>query len=89
MKLPKKLTAVLLFNDNLKTTALAKNLEYKSKTKHIEMKWHWIREIYQQKMIELPYIATKKNLANGFTKLLKPEKFYVFNNNIVGEPPAE
>ena len=46
LKLPKKPTAVFLFNDNLRAVALAKNLEYRSKTKHIEVKWHWIREIY-------------------------------------------
>ena len=40
-------------------------------------------------MIELPYIATKENLADGFTKLLGPEKFHVFSNSIVGEPPTE
>ena len=85
LKLPKKLTAVPLFNDNLKAAALAKNPEYRFRTKHIGMKWHWIKEIYQQGVIELFYIATKENLADGLMKPLKPKKFYVFNNSIVGE----
>ena len=46
LKLPKKLTAVLLFNDNLRAAALAKNPEYRSRTKHIEVRGHWIREVY-------------------------------------------
>ena len=89
LKLPGKPTAVPLFNDNLGAAALAKNPEYRSRTKHIEVRWHWIREVYQQGVIELPYIATKENLADGLTKPLGPEKFYVFSNSIVGEPPTE
>ena len=88
LRLPGKLTTVPLFNDNMGAAALAKNPEYRSRTKHIEVRWHWIREVYQQGWIELPYIATKENLADGFTKPLGSEKFYAFSNSIVGEPPT-
>ena len=40
LKLLKKLTKIFLFNNNLGTIALVKNLEYKSKTNHMEVKWH-------------------------------------------------
>ena len=40
-------------------------------------------------MIELPYMTTKKNLTNGFTKFLKPKKFYTFKNSLVNELPTE
>ena len=68
---------------------MAKNLEYKFKTKHIKIKRHWIKKIYQQRMIELLYMTTRKNLVNGFMKLLEPEKFYAFRNSFVGELPTE
>ena len=89
LKLPGKLTAIPLFNDNLGAAALAKNPEYKSRTKHMEIRWHWIKEVYQQGMIELPYITTGENLADGLTKPLGPRKFDTFNKSIVGEPPTE
>ena len=88
LKLPGKLTAIPLFNDNLGAAALAKNPEYKSRTKHMEIRWHWIKEVYQQKVIELPYIATGENLADDLTKPLKPKKFDAFGKSIIGEPPA-
>ena len=69
--------------------ALAKNLEYRSRTKHIEVRWHWIREVYQQGVIKLPYVVTGENLADGLTKPLGPGKFYAFSDSIVGEPPTE
>ena len=89
LKLPGKLTKIPLFNDNMGAAALAKNPEYRSRTKHIEVRWHWIREVYQQGVIELPYTATGENLADGFTKPLGSEKFRVFSGSIVGEPPTE
>ena len=55
----------------------------------MEVRWHWIREIYQQGVIELPYIATKENLADGLTKPLGPEKLYGFRDSIVSESPTE
>ena len=58
LKLPGRLTKVPLFNDNLGAAALAKNPEYRSRTKHMKVRWHWIGEVYQQGVIELPYIAT-------------------------------
>ena len=85
MKLLKKFIVVFLFKNNLKAVTLAKNYEYRFKIKSIEMKWHWIKKTYQQKMIEILYIVTKKNLTNGFTKFLELKKFYVFSNNIVGK----
>ena len=74
LKLLGKLTAVLLFNDNLGAAALAKNLEYRFRTKHIEVRWHWIREVYQQGVIEFFYIVMKENLADGLTKFLGLKK---------------
>ena len=46
LKLLKKLTKIFLFNDNLGVIVLIKNFEYKSKTKHMEIKWHWIKKTY-------------------------------------------
>ena len=89
LKLLGKFTAILLFNDNLGAAALAKNPEYRSKTKHMEVKWHWIKEVYQQGVIEFPYIAIGENLADGLTKLLGPRKFDTFSKSIVGEPLTE
>ena len=83
------LNKIPLFNDNLGAAALAKNPEHRGRTKHIEVRWHWIREVYQQGVIELPYIATGENLADGLTKPLGHGKFDVFSSSIVGEPPRE
>ena len=89
LKLLGKLAAVFLFNDNMGAAVLAKNPEYRSRIKHIEVRWHWIREIYKQGMIGLPYVTAMENLVDGFTKPLGLEKFHAFSNSIVGEPPTE
>ena len=55
----------------------------------MEVRWHWIREVYQQGVIELTYIATGENLADGLTKPLGSGKFDVFSKSIIGEPSTE
>ena len=89
LSLPGEPVKVPLFNDNLGAAALAKNPEYKARTKHIAVRWHWIREVYQQGMIELSYIASGENLADGLTKPLRLGKFHVFSSRVVDEPPRE
>ena len=82
------LPKVDLLNDNIGAAALARNPEYHSRTKHIDVRWHWIREAYERGEIELPYVATGDNLADGLTKALTPQKFYVFSSQIVGRAPG-
>ena len=77
-----------LLNDNIGAAALARNPEYHARTKHIDVRWHWIREAYGHGEIGLPYVATEDNLADGLTKALTPQKFHVFRSQIVGRAPG-
>ena len=40
-------TLVLLRGDNQGSVALAENPEFHRRTKHIEIEWHWIREVVE------------------------------------------
>ena len=46
-----------------------------SKTKHIPIKYHFLREQVSQKMVKLEYIDTKEQIADIFTKPLPKEAF--------------
>ena len=73
-----------LLNDNIGVAALARNPKYYSQIKYIDVRWHWIREAYEQGEIKFPYVATGDNLADGLIKALIPQKFYIFSSQIVG-----
>ena len=65
--------ATKLFEDNQGTIALAKNAKINSRTKHIDIKFHFIREAIENKKIDVEYCSSDNMIADTFTKsLLKP-----------------
>ena len=46
-----------------------------SKTKHIEIKYHFISDLVKRKIVCLEYIPTERQNANIFTKPLDGSKF--------------
>ena len=61
--------------DNQGAIAIAKNPVYHSRTKHIDIKYHYICEAIQDKAIQLEYCPTEEMLADILTKPLACEKF--------------
>ena len=49
------------------------------------MKYHYVREQWQEKELTPEWIATDKNVADMFTKPLVEAKFNPFRNQILGE----
>ncbi len=64
--------SVDLRSDNKGAISLTENPEFHRKTKHIEVRWHWIREKVERNEIVILYISTKEMLAGGLTKALGP-----------------
>nr|GEY08386.1 putative ribonuclease H-like domain-containing protein [Tanacetum cinerariifolium] len=54
--------------DNESIICVVKNLVYHSKTKHIEIKHHFIRDSYEKRLIEMVKIHTNSNVADLHTK---------------------
>ena len=64
-----------LFCDNISAINISKNPVQHSKTKHIEIRHHFIRDLVEEKKIKLEYIHTEKQLADIFTKALDANRF--------------
>ena len=41
-----------------------------TKTKHIVIKYHYVRELVQDKEVKMEYVHTKEKIADIFTKAL-------------------
>ena len=65
---------ILIFEDNQAAIAIANNPKDHPKTKHISIKFHFIREALLNKAIFLQYCPTKGMLADIFTKSLSKER---------------
>ena len=74
----KKKISILLKADNQRTIALAKNFEFHRRTKHIDVRFHWIRDAIERRRIDLEYVFTKNMIVDDFIKSLSLQKFLVF-----------
>eukprot|EP00794_Sanderia_malayensis_P002121 gene2121-biopygen1899 len=66
--------------DNQEVIALSKNPKYHSRTKHIDIKYHFIREKIKSSEIMLKYCSTEERIADTLTKLLAKVKFNKFKD---------
>ena len=70
-----KKKATTIFGDNKGSLELTANPVFHSRTKHIQVRYHAIRDFVEQGEIELQYIPTNTMLADGLTKALDRVKF--------------
>ena len=69
----KQKDATVVHEDNQGTIALTKNPKNHSRTKHIDIKYHFVREAVEKKDVRLVCCPTEKMVADILTKvLLKP-----------------
>ncbi|GJZ18102.1 hypothetical protein Tco_0554225 [Tanacetum coccineum] len=61
--------------DNESTICIVKNPVYHSKTKHIEIRHHFIRDCYEKKLINVEKIHTDLNVADLLTKPFDGPRF--------------
>ena len=61
---------MIIYCDNTSAINKSKNLVMHTKTKHIAIKYHYLRELVQDKEVKVEYIYTKEKIADIFTKPL-------------------
>ena len=61
---------VIIHCDNTSAINISKNPVMHTKTKHIAIKYHFVRELVQDKEIRLEYVNTKEKIVGIFTKSL-------------------
>ena len=71
-----------LWCDNLGAKYLSQNPVFHARTKHIEVDYHFARERVAQKLLEIRFISTHDQLADGFTKPLAVRRLENFRRNL-------
>jgi len=61
---------------------LSKNPIQHSRSKHIEIKHHFIRDHVSKKEVELIFVNTNDQLADIFTKPLVEDRFLLLKNKL-------
>jgi histone deacetylase 1/2 len=72
----------ILWCDNLGATYLSANPVFHSRAKHIEIDFHFVRERVMRKQLQVRFITSGDQLADGFTKALPVTKMDAFVRNL-------
>ncbi|KAK2372230.1 putative mitochondrial protein [Trifolium repens] len=67
--------ALTLYCDNMSAINISKNPVQHSKTKHIDIRHHYIRDLVESKIVVLEHVGTKEQIADIFTKALDAVQF--------------
>lgn len=69
-----QLADLKIFCDNQSALSLAKNPVYHARSKHIDIRYHFIRDAIKKKVFAAEYIPTEKQVADFLTKGLPKAK---------------
>jgi hypothetical protein len=61
---------------------LTENLVFHDKSKHIEIKYHYIQDMVQRGAVDLQYISMDEQIANILTKPLSRVKYEYFRDKL-------
>ncbi|KAM2033899.1 hypothetical protein ACFX1T_015715 [Malus domestica] len=63
-----------IYCDSQSALDLSKNTTYHSRTKHIDIRYHWIRDVIENKLLQLKKIHTDNNSSDILTKVVTKSK---------------
>ncbi|GJT38844.1 retrovirus-related pol polyprotein from transposon TNT 1-94 [Tanacetum coccineum] len=70
-----KYNQILMYCDSKSAIAISCNPVQHSKTKHIDIRYHFIKEHVEKGTVEIYFVGTEYQLADLFTKALPKERF--------------
>ena len=72
----------IIYEDNIGAIFLAKNRQVGQRTKHIDIRAHFIRKMVEQKMLEVNFTKSENNYADILTKNVNQELFKKHSDQI-------
>jgi hypothetical protein len=70
-----EMDSTIIHCDNQSCVKLSENPVFHDKSKHIEIKYHYIRDMVQRKAVHVQCLPTHEQIADIFTKQLARTKF--------------
>ena len=81
-ELGKKKENSRLYSDNQSAIHIAKNSSFHSNTKHIQLKYHFIRSVLNEELLKLEKIHTSQNPAGMLIKGVTKEKLISYSVSV-------
>ena len=77
-----QMDATCIHCDNQSCVKLLENPVFHDNSKHIDIKYHYIRDMVQRGVVKLQYVVTNDQIANVLTKLLAIVNFKHFREKL-------
>ena len=74
----------ILFEDNKSVIHMATNGNDKDRTKHMDVRYNYLRDSIDQKAISVEYMPTTVMTSDILTKPLDPKQFLIIRKSILG-----
>ena len=74
-----------IFQDNTTTIAMAGVEGLSERSKHIDVKFHFVKRLVRDKLVECQHIATDEMVADIFTKDLADTSFEAHSESVLGQ----
>jgi hypothetical protein len=71
-----------LYSDSQSAIHLAKNSAFHSRTKHIDLRYHFIRSLLEDEVLTLKKIEGRKNTADMLTKVVTIHKLKLCSTSV-------
>ena len=78
-------TPITIFEDNKGAIALSLNPVMHRRSRHIHIRWHFVRQKTREGLVELVYIPTKENIADIITKRLPAATHMYLCSKLLGQ----
>jgi hypothetical protein len=77
-----ELEPTVIHYDNQSCIKLFENHVFHDRSKNIEMRYHYVRDMVQRNILSIQYVPTAKQTANILTKPLSLTKFVYFQDKL-------
>jgi hypothetical protein len=81
----KLVLCITVYVDNQAAILISKNDVYHDRTKHIDIRYHFVRDAVQEKLFIIKWVPTDYQLADGLTKALSTIKFTKLFNVVMNQ----
>ena len=85
MGVPKLAIVLIIWCDNIGASSLASNPIFHTRTKHIEVDVHFIREKVEAKQLEVRFVPIEEQVVDVLTKPLAANRFEVLRHKLAVE----
>jgi hypothetical protein len=77
-----ELEPTVIYCDNRSCIKLSENPVFHERSKHIEMRYHYVRDMVQKNILNIQYVPTVEQTADILTKPLSLTKFVYFRDKL-------